>query len=705
MRIDNPIQMNDWVFKKCMRVVFAVQIGMWGSIGWTLLGLDLPVVRAAIGFIFSVYLPGVLILRALRVHSLGSIPTFILTITLSISTIMILGFVMNVIGELFGFDHTFSSISMIASISALVSVLSALCYFRDRGFADPSSIDLNLFTSRPALFMYGILCLAIAGSCIANYESNNVLLLLVLFLVSASAVFIGFGSHTLSRFFPLVIAFVSLSLLLSSSLISEQIWGWDIQIEYYLSDLVLKTGHWNPEIPNSANGMLSVVVLAPFLSGITGLSLTWVFKILYPILFSFVPLGLYYIFRLQTNGKIAFLATYFFMSFFVFFTQMLTVARQEIAELVLIALIVLLLERRIIGVPRSILLIMLSFSLIVSHYSISYFFILALIVMWAGSRWWSSPSNRSATVSGRYVVLFSVLAITWYSYVSSSSAIGDIVEMGKHVGASFTTDLLNPEAAQGLAVIIKETTTPLHTLSKLIYLASSLLIFFGVLDLLSSKSEFRFDMRYRMLSITCFLVMIAAVVVPFFSSSFNTERLYHVTLLFLAPLFITGWIRLARIPKEIRGLSSRSLVTHSLRWVSVFVTVYALFNTGFVYEVANDHPDSFVLNYTMDMPRFNSEEMEASQWIAHTKDYHIVYADSYRWLLLARYAYGEVGPFPDNLTESCYVFVGTFNLVHREILVPQYPSILKQYIYVDSIPITVGKAAILDNGGARVYFG
>ena len=93
------------------------------------------------------------------------------------------------------------------------------------------------------------------------------------------------------------------------------------------------------------NGMLSVVALAPIYSLISSLDLVWVFKLVYPVIFALVPVGLYQIFRRQLNDKVAFLSCFFFMSFAPFYVQMTTLARQEVAELFFVLLILLLVSK------------------------------------------------------------------------------------------------------------------------------------------------------------------------------------------------------------------------------------------------------------------------------------------------------------------------------------------------------------------------
>jgi uncharacterized membrane protein len=119
--------------------------------------------------------------------------------------------------------------------------------------------------------------------------------------------------------------------------------------------------------------MLSVTILAPILSIIPKIDLTWTLKVVYPILFSMVPLGLYDIFRKQTNSKIAFLSSFIFISFFAYYMEMVALARQEIGEIFLILLVMVMISDELDYMRRSIFFIVFGASLAVSHYGLAYF--------------------------------------------------------------------------------------------------------------------------------------------------------------------------------------------------------------------------------------------------------------------------------------------------------------------------------------------
>ena len=176
------------------------------------------------------------------------------------------------------------------------------------------------------------------------------------------------------KLYPLTIFIISISILFQTSLISNYITGFDIQSEYYLANLVIKNAFWNLNLNADYNNMLSVTMLAPILSIISKINLDWIFKIVYPLIFSSVPLGLYIVFKKQSTEKIAFLSSLFFMSYNVFYIELIGLARQEIAELFIVLLILVMITKNISNITRSFFFIIFGISLIISHYGLAYIY-------------------------------------------------------------------------------------------------------------------------------------------------------------------------------------------------------------------------------------------------------------------------------------------------------------------------------------------
>jgi uncharacterized membrane protein len=362
--------MNDWEIKKFLKVVLAIQLAVWGVIGLDAIGLQIPILRQLIGFVYLTFVPGILILRILKLHKLGNIETLLYTVGLSIATLMFTGLFMNTVYPLFGISGPISITPLIITISAVVLVLSILSYVRDKNFSDPAHIDIKDVLSPPALFLCLVPFMAVFGTYLVNFHHTNILLLLMIVAIALIAVLIGFDKFIPKNLYPLAVFVIAISLLYHASLISMYIWGWDIHHELYLTNLMKINGIWDPTMYGTCNAMLSLVMLAPIYSIITNMNITWVFKIIYPLLFSLVPLGLYRIFQKQTDDKIAFLSCFFFVSLFTFYTEMLALARQQIAELFLVLLILAMIDKDMNKTARSFLFIVFGISLVVSHYGV-----------------------------------------------------------------------------------------------------------------------------------------------------------------------------------------------------------------------------------------------------------------------------------------------------------------------------------------------
>ena len=734
MQLNNPLQMNDWGIRKFIQVVLAIQLAMWGVIGLDTIGIQIPILRQLVGFIYLSFIPGILILRIIKLHKLGNIETILYAVGLSIATLMFTGSLMNTFYPLFGISGPISLKPLIITISVVVLILCVLSYIRDKDFSDPSYIDIKEVLSPPALFLCLIPFLSIFGTYLVNFHQNNILLMFLIIVIALIVVLIGFDKLIPKNLYPLAVFVIAISLLFHRSLISMYIWGWDIHSEYYYSNLVTIATQWDSTIPATVNAMLSIVMLAPIFSDVCSMSLTWVFKIIYPLLFSLVPLGLYRVYQKQTSDKIAFLACFFFVSLFTFYSEMLALARQQIAELFLVLLILVMIDKDMNKTARSFLFIVFGISLVVSHYGLSYIYMFCLISAWLilvladnpamqklGENFYSkfgrnkrektvgnliSSNAKNRTISSTFVLLFITFTLAWYMYLSSSSAFNSIVRIGDHMASSIFIEFLSPEAVQGLDIIITETVSPLHSVAKYLHLLFLFFIAVGIITLILKYREMKFEREYVAFSLITFGICLGGIALPYFASSLNTSRLYQITLIFLAPFCVIGGITVFRmLSRVVRASWTNERVSSSMKVLSVFLVIFLLFNTGFVYEVAKDGPCSISLNNTIDYPRFNDQEVLGAKWLHGVKSSDRIYADTYRRLLLNSFEWGIVIPFSvDEIPENSYIYLGTLNVVDDKVRLRHKIGVRRIMEYIGSDDIVNKRNMIYTNGGAEVYY-
>jgi len=692
MQIINPLQLNDWKIKRFLKIILAIQLALWGAIGLDCIGLQIPILRQFIAFIYLTFIPGIIILRILKLHKLGNIETLLYTVGLSIATLMFTGFFMNMFYPFFGIEDPLSLWPIVLTISGVVMLLSILAYIRDQNYSSTDHLNLHEILSPPVLALSLLPFSAVAGTYLMNFYGTNVILMVLLPVVALIPVVIACTKYIPEKYYPYAVFSVALTLLYHTALISMYVWGWDIQYEYYLTNTVIQNGFWDSAVYSNCNAMLSLTMLVPFYSIALDLGIDWIFKIIYPFLFAFVPLGLYAVFRQQTSEKIAFLACFFFMSLFVFYTEMLALARQEIAELFLVLILLSMVDRNLTRVQKSIFFFVFSMSLIVSHYGLSYLFMFVLFVAWAlatlghyfdvqnyADRIFTWIQSKLHHLSGlnlqkfafhrnavplNFVLFYALFILIWYIYTSSSSSFNSIVTIAHHIITSISTELLNSDSAQGLAIIITKAATPLHEIGKYLQLLTIFFIVIGFVVSWLRHKKVRFALNYLLLAFGALCICIGGVALPYFASALNTSRMYQISLIFLAPFCVIGGMAIFSGFRNLFGHPGRSL-----QIISIFLGVFLVFNCGWVFEVAQDEPTSFALSSDPSSPYFNEIEVHSAQWIVNIADTKPIYADRHRGLLFKRYyghsALGISSKIDDY--DGGYIFLGIFNTKTRDL--------------------------------------
>ena len=713
MQVRNPITLNDWKLRNYFIVILGLHLGLLFVQLLESTNIHIPFLQAILGFAFFSFIPGIIVLRIMRVHDLSTVETLLYAVGLSIAILMVTGLFMSVLYPIFGISRPMSPDLTLMTLSVTTPILLLLSLVRDKKSPEPDYINTETFLSRPAFLLYLVPLLTVIGTYFVNQYHSNGILMLVIALIAVIPILIGFDRVIPETLYPLAILSISISLLLHTSLISPYIWGYDIHYETFLANLVIDNAFWDFTSPGNVNAMLSVVLLAPMYSYITGLDLTWVFKLVYPIIFALVPLGLYHVFRRQVGAKSAFLACFFFASFIIFYAEMASLARQEIAELFLVLLIMLMVARNIPRRTHFVLFAVFGASLVVSHYGTSYIYLLALVVVWlamtlssfAAARGYDvfnrlrdigggSPSGGGSpdrddgrTITLAHVLFFTGFTIGWYMFVAGGTSFDTIVSIIDHIGNTIVVDLLNPEATEGLDLLISTPQSPLHTVAKGLHLITLALIVVGFIAVWFRRTTADFSREYIALSFIALLFGVAGVLVPNFSSTLNTSRLYQIVLIILSPLCVIGGISiLAATGTYITKLRSRWLTGRTpLVLISILFSLLFLFSTGWIYECANDQPTSIALSqdsitkYGGGTPKnvfygtfIPEHDVFGARWLGkYMENGSVVYADRTRKDNVLT-SYGNLARTPPFLPQTdfqpvsgAYTYLGTYNTVER----------------------------------------
>lgn len=665
-------------------IILSIQAAILGISSLNDFGLHIPIIKQIIGFTYLTIVPGILLMNMLRFKNLSNYEFFLYSIGLSLATLMAIGVMANFLFPLAGISNPISEKYLLSILTTVVLLLCFINYITQSSYPSFYMIHFQDIFSPVTLFLLIIPFVSIFGTYFVNFHRTNIILM-ALFLIIGLIPFLVAFNIIKEHFYPLAIYVISLTLLYHYSLISNYICGYDIHHEYYVSSLVLKNSFWNPHISSNTNSMLSVVMLAPIYSNICSMSLTSVFKIVYPLIYSLVPFTMYYIFKKQIDAKSSFYSCFFFISIFVFYTEMLALARQQIAELFLVLIILLISSHNDrSSISKSTLLLIFLFSLSVSHYALSYIFMFQLgllyIILYIGS--YRSKSYTKYTSSSSFLLVYGVFTLSWYIYFSNSSTFISILTIANNIYSHILTEMFNPNYVEGARIIVSNPVSPLHSILKYLHLASQLFISIGIFFSFFKDKIFTFKKEFAYLCYLSYFICLLAIIVPSFSSSLNTSRLYHICLIFLSPFLILGF--LVAITKAQKYLSMGNLVSRKCfsLLIPIFLATFILFNSGWVYEVADDNPRSISLSQNSILNSKNIEDIKTfyveggftseysvfgAEWLSKVREEkYSVYSD-YLHKSHVLQSYGGLSNineiiYNSKIPNNSYVYIGYFNL-------------------------------------------
>lgn len=682
--------MNNWNSRKLLILIISIQIAVWGLTGLNSLGINLVVINQITFFIYVTFVPGLLILGIMKIRGLSFIEAFLFTIGLSLAIGMLIGFISNYFYPFVGISQPLSKIPLIISYSVfdILLIILNFIYLEEYNFVK-RKINVKSSSNKGlpiVLYLLIILILSILGPLLLHYCNNNIIQITLIFLIGFFSILVAFKKIP-SKYYLIGIFTLSLALLYHTSLISTHIWGADIHHEYYLANSILEHGFWDPHLYDNTNAMLSIGILASVYSILMNLNIVWLFKIIYPFIFSLVPVGLYFIYEKQLNQKIAFFSCFFFISFFAFYSVMPGLARQEIAEFFLTLMLVLMVSKNIDSFNKTILLIIFGCCLVVSHYGTSYIFLLSMIVAWfiafsPISKKLKINTNSLSLLKSMYPLILIVFAMLWYIYISNASVFETAVKLGNNIFNSLS-EMLSPTTSQAMDIALAKLPY-LQSIERYLHLATQNFILIGIVKVLYEDRNgiSKINDEFKVFSLSSFTIALAGVILPFFASAMNSDRLYGITLLFLAPFCIKGLLACIEAFNAIFKYFQTIIgVKNSWGFISVFFTIYLIFNSSLIYEVFQQPKiGRFALNNNIDFAVVNSRELRGIRWLKDNCVNNEKYADVYRGsvvLGITKNVHEMNISDIQNVKCNDVIFLGTYNLKSQKILVRESWNTIK----------------------------
>ncbi|MCW4003206.1 MAG: DUF2206 domain-containing protein [Candidatus Bathyarchaeota archaeon] len=635
-----------YLFQNFLAIAVLLQIVMYIA-----LFFDLQLARQVIGTVYLTVIPGLIVVKLLKLEEkFATIERVLFSVGFSIAFLMFSGLLINEFGYLFGLGFPLATLPLSLFINTLILVGAAVAYIRQRKIRQPATTEGISFS--PALLLLTLIpLLSIVGIYFVNTTGNNTILLVMIVAIAILGGVSTFFEKSAS-FYIFAIFMIAIALLFHVSLLSNYIvpFGSDSPAELYVFRNTQLNSHWNPVFAFPAdeglgrfNAMLSITILPTVYSNIIGMDGTWIFKIIYPIIFALVPIALYQLWQPYIGKKFAFLATFLFMAQLTFFTEMVALNRQIIAELFFVLLFLLLLNKKITMQRKFIGFAVFSFGLIFSHYALAQIFLFLILAAWSTSVFYLKKPSLNLKLN--MIVFLFVAIFAWYIYTSGAVVFNSFLSFTGYVYNQLG-GFFNP-ASRGQAVLtglgLAQSPSLLNTISRGFAYLTEIFIVIGVVALVRKKTRFAFERDYTVFSLVAVAFLVLITIVPGLANTLSMTRFYHILLMFLAPFCIIGiWAFVQFIQKQ----EDKLLV--SLLAVIILVP-YFLFQTNFVYEVAGADSWSMPLSgYRMDPLRFYGEDgyidsysVYGAQWLSRNvrPEWNIV-ADS--GLFTSLTAYGLV---------------------------------------------------------------
>jgi uncharacterized membrane protein len=643
---------------------------------------NIPYARQALGFVYLTFVPGYAILRLLKLK-LSNVEAALFAVGLSVAFVMGEGFLLNTLGPAVGLSKPLD-LNIILVLTSIF-VFAALIIRRHDSYVPPkTALDLKK-TAAVLLALAVIVALGIAGGLTASHSSNANSYLIFLMLASI-AVLIGVLAFSKNRvpsyIYGVVVFGAALALLLHVSLFSRYIVGFDIFGEYALFSSTFDNLYWGSAYQTSYNAMLSVTVLPTTYSVVLGLDGTWLFKIVYPAIFAFVPLGLYTLFKCKMSREVAFFSAVFFISNVAFFTDLTQLGRQMVGELFYVLLLITVFSSNLKNTSKGLLFAIFSLGLIVSHYSLAYVFFASIAVVWLVA---ALRKRQIKAVTGSMVVLFGVMTFAWFIYTSSGAAFNNLLSSIDHVHNSLLFDFFNP-ASRGTQVLDavggSGAVTFWHFMGRFQFYIVEGLILLGFLALIIKKRRKFLHDDFNVLMLCNLVILGACIALPNFAAIFTASRFYHVALLILSPLFILGGLSALRFftGKRVKKKVLLSVV------VALVMVPFFLFQTGFVYEIVKDDSVSLPLSAY----RLNPAQL-AQRGVISTYD-----VSGAAWLA----KYGDAGK-PVYADVTSYSVFGYTSILNGVQLTPYINAASGSYMYLNQGNIRDG--VVLQYTGGQTF--
>ena len=693
---------------------------------------DIPVLRQLLGLLFFTFLPGLLIVLILRLDKLELVTKLVLSVGLSVAFSMLFGLLVNSSLLAIGYTTPLSTVPLLISFSIAIATLAAVAYIRNRNITFSFS-GLNLTTREKALLIVPSFfpLLSIAGMRIMNLTNNNMMLMVLLFLIPAYVIFISFSNRKVpQRVYPIAILMIGVALVLMFSLRSAHILGADMHWTYDLYQATSQNLHWSILRNSILDACLSITLLPSAVQSVLNINPEYIFKVFYSLIFATAPLCIYSISKRYVHESYAFIASICFMSQFMFISA--AYSPRSILGIFFFALAMMVLfSIELKPIQRSLLFILFMVSMVISHYSAAYitFFLilgafLGLLIIQQTLKAGKIGASKGREVepqstlekytprnilSPTIVCLFFVFLFFWYSQVTAAPFVAGVnfiegtfanlnqffifeSRSGGNVPAVLGEDIMYKGIPHKIEFVF---TWIIFTFIAIGAIAMWRRLMFsrGSRRLKPGALRANFEMEYLVMTGLCGALLVAMVALPVVGTAYGIQRAYTQASVILSVSFVIGGILLSEHIKRIR--------VKPYLLILVVLIPYFFCVSGPMYQVFG-YPRDITLN---SQDRLHTRmyiydaESNAAKWLEqHGQDGTTIYVDGFSKEVLVSQSnipYQRIGKYLISTYQQGkeidgYIWLRYVDMIEGG-LVTKYPG------------ISAGKSKIYANSRSETY--
>lgn len=553
-------------------------------------GTPLDALRPVVAFVYLLIVPGLLLVRLLRVYQEDPLAQLVTAVGLSLIYDMVLGLLLSGIPSAV-IERPLDAEVFLPTSLLITGVLSLAVR------SEQSLLAPFVKFARPSSLAWALLPLAAVFVALHVRGGGATLWMVVLLAVIAATPLLLLVRRPTAAECAVALFSICLALAFHKYFVSPELPGWDGRREAFFASQVLDAGRWSPQSSHIYQAMLSITVLPTVASEAVGVHLATTFKIFFSVVLALIPVTLFLALKNWFSVHWALLAAFLYLGHYVFSVVMLNVARQTVATFLLVLLILTITKVEGRAVHVRALQLALALGVIFSHYSTAPFMLIAfgtilLLTLLVRHRVPLDQYQTEALPSLGTLLAVSIFAYVWFSWASGDRVFTAFVVNGQRIAMGIANDLLfNHQAITVSAGLI-----PPGVSYKMLLFANWAIVLTSLtgfaICLYGVVRRDRLRTNLAIMGSAGILLGGFFFLLPQTTESLTISRVFFMILLWLLPLLIYGlkWaIQTSRVTMILPGRIPAVLA-------AVGLLVYTALGTGMVTHLAGDPDFSYALD-------------------------------------------------------------------------------------------------------------